>query len=137
MRVALIFAVTLLASCGADAIAAPRASWRRAPLALALHALALLFLFSLFMFLTARPLFSAFCSVALLVLMGVVSNAKYTTLREPFVFSDLSLFAQLFKHPRLYLPFLSTRTFAAAGAAVLLLALGFWAERPVLPHPWI
>ncbi|CAB3975870.1 capsular polysaccharide biosynthesis protein [Burkholderia cenocepacia] len=46
-------------------------------------------------------------AIALVALVALVSNAKYESLREPFVFSDLSLFSQLFSHPRLYLPFLS------------------------------
>ncbi|ONU74115.1 hypothetical protein A8E73_31445, partial [Burkholderia cenocepacia] len=59
------------------------------------------------LFVTARPIFSAFVAIALVGLVELVSNAKYESLREPFVFTDLSLFSQLFSHPRLYLPFLS------------------------------
>ncbi len=60
--------------------------------------------------------------------MSGVSNAKYASLREPFVFTDLSLFSQLFAHPRLYLPFLSMQTVIAIVAGVLLLAGGFFLD---------
>lgn len=113
-------------SFGADAIALPRVGLRRTPGAFALHTVSVAFVACLICALTRRPYFSAFIALALVGLMSGVSNAKYTSLREPFVFTDLSLFSQLFAHPRLYLPFLSVQTVLAIVAGVLLLAYGFF-----------
>jgi hypothetical protein len=81
--------------------------------------------------LTHRPNFSACVAVALVGLLAGVSNAKFASLREPFVFSDLSLFSQLFSHPRLYLPFLSAKTVAAIAVGVLAVVAGFVIDTPI------
>lgn len=103
-----------------DALAVPGASWRRSAAGVALHLTGAVFLYSLAFAASSRPWFSGFVAVGLVGLMTAVSNAKYASLREPFVFTDLSLFSQLFSHPRLYLPFLSALTIAGAviGAGV-------------------
>ena len=137
MWIGLIFIGAVIFSFASEAIVVPRAPWCRTPLALALHILAVLFLCVFFMLLSARPVFSAFCAIALLAVMGMVSNPKFATLREPFVFLDLCLYMQIFRHPRLYLPFLGGRTIAAVGIGVAALVLGCWAEPPVTPHPWL
>lgn len=97
-----------------DAFAVPRASWRRSAVGVALHVTGAVFLYALAFAASARPWFSGFVTVALVGLTTAVSNAKYASLREPFVFTDLSLFSQIFSHPRLYLPFLSTLTIVGA-----------------------
>lgn len=53
-----------------------------------------------------RPFFAMIVALVTLSILVIVSNAKYKTLREPLVFSDIAMFSQAFKHPRLYLPFL-------------------------------
>lgn len=88
---ALIFAIAAALSFALDALATPRAPWRRPIAAAALHVLAFAFVASCVLLVTARVLFSAFVAVALVGLMAVVSNAKHESLREPFVFTDLSL----------------------------------------------
>ncbi|WP_206127752.1 sulfatase-like hydrolase/transferase [Burkholderia sp. Ac-20379] len=113
-----------------DAIAVPRAPARRPLLSLSLHILSVLFLADLAFALTSRPIFSAFVALALVGLVAAVSNAKYESLREPFVFTDLSLFSQLFSHPRLYLPFLSAGKVIAIGVGIVLVIAGFIAEPP-------
>jgi phosphoglycerol transferase MdoB-like AlkP superfamily enzyme len=137
MRIALIFIVAILLSFTADAITLPRAPWRRAPLALAQHILAVLLLCALLMLLSARPVFSSCCAVVLLVVIGLNSNPKFETLREPLVFSDLCLCAQVFRHPRFYLPFVDIRMIAAVGAGVAVFASVWWMEPPITPRPWL
>jgi len=68
--------------------------------------------------LTARPLFSGVNLLLLWLLIVMVSNAKYHSLREPFVCADFEYFSDAVRFPRLYLPF-----FGFGKAA--LLAVGF------------
>lgn len=118
-----------------DRIAVPRVQFRRRADALLLHVFAVVFLASLMLLVTARPIFSSSVAVALVGLVAVVSNAKYESLREPFVFTDLSLFSQLFSHPRLYLPFLSAGKVFAIGVGIVLVIVGYLAEAPITPRP--
>lgn len=131
-RLAVTLAVAVALSFAVDAIAVPRAPLRRPLLSSVLHILSVVFLFDFVFAVTSRPLFSACAALALVGLVAAVSNAKYESLREPFVFTDLSLFSQLFSHPRLYLPFLSAGKVAAIGAGIVLVIAGFIVERPVL-----
>lgn len=119
----LCFFLALAASFLPDAVALPRprAPWRRGIRALCIHGLSVANLFSLTLLLTARPAFAALVAASIVGLLAVVSNAKYASLREPFVFTDLSLFSQLFRHPRLYLPFL-----AATDVVVALVGAGLF-----------
>ncbi|QIY41174.1 LTA synthase family protein [Burkholderia cenocepacia] len=126
-------AAALVLSFVADLVARPRGAWRRPPVAILLHVFAVICVFCAAFSLTIRPLFSAFVAVALVGLLAAVSNAKYESLLEPFVFTDLSLFSQLFSHPRLYLPFLSAGKVAAIAACVMLLTSGYMLESPSFP----
>ncbi len=129
MPITFVFAIAL--SFAADAIAIPRAAVRRPFLAGALHTASVLFVACVILALTRRPHFAAFLALALVALAGAVSNAKFTSLREPFVFTDLSLFSQLFSHPRLYLPFLSATTVVAMVLGSVALAAGFFLDPAV------
>ncbi|MGN4150092.1 LTA synthase family protein [Burkholderia gladioli] len=131
----LVFALTAAPSFALERVALPRGSWRRPWLSSWLHILAVYCFANLTIAVTARPIFSAFATLALVGLLAAVSNAKYESLREPFVFTDLSLFSQLFSHPRLYLPFLSIGKVVAIGAGIVLVIAGFIAERPAPPYP--
>ncbi|MCA3777362.1 MAG: LTA synthase family protein [Burkholderia sp.] len=131
-RLAVTLTAAVALSFAVDAIAVPRAPLRRPLLSSVLHILAVLFVFDLVFAVTSRSLFSACAALALVGLVAAVSNAKYESLREPFVFTDLSLFSQLFSHPRLYLPFLSVGKVVAIGAGIVLVIAGFVVERPVL-----
>ncbi len=129
MPITFVFAIAL--SFAADAIAIPRAAVRRPFLAGALHTASVLFVACVILALTRRPHFAAFLALALVALAGAVSNAKFSSLREPFVFTDLSLFSQLFSHPRLYLPFLSATTVVAMVLGSVALAAGFFLDPAV------
>ncbi|VWD03393.1 capsular polysaccharide biosynthesis protein [Burkholderia lata] len=130
-RLAVMLAATVALSFAVDAIAVPRAPLRRPPVSSVFHILSVVFLFDMVFAVTSRPLLSACAALALVGLVAAVSNAKYESLREPFVFTDLSLFSQLFSHPRLYLPFLSVGKVVAIGAGILLVIAGFVVEQPV------
>ncbi|SDC66940.1 Sulfatase [Paraburkholderia lycopersici] len=83
--------------------------------------------------LTGRPLFSAGLALVLIGLLAVVGNAKYASLREPLVFSDLSLFSQVFSHPRLYLPFLGFGKLTVVLVGIAAAVGAFVAESPAPP----
>ncbi|KAF1029035.1 MAG: hypothetical protein GAK40_00677 [Burkholderia plantarii] len=128
-------AVAVGVSFALDRIAVPRAPLRRPLCSPLLHVLAVVFLADLALAATARPIISAAAALALVGLAAAVSNAKYETLREPFVFTDLSLFSQLFAHPRLYLPFLSVGKVLAIAAGIVVVVAGFLAEPVASPYP--
>ena len=65
-----------------------------------------LILFAGILLLLQRPWFSVIIVLALLMLVVQVSNAKFHSLREPFIFQDFEYFTDAIKHPRLYIPFL-------------------------------
>lgn len=93
--------------------------WRRPVAALAIHLGLWLLLFTCLLLVLQRPFFAACALLAGLLLVVLVSNAKYHSLREPFIFQDFEYFTDALQHPRLYLPFLG------AGRAVLaVLAFG-------------
>ncbi|MFJ1253074.1 LTA synthase family protein [Cupriavidus sp. CuC1] len=132
------FLAALAASFLPDAIALPRprAPWRRPAAALAIHAMASVVTFTLTLAISARPAFAGLMAFSLAALMAIVNNAKYASLREPFVFTDLSLFGQLFRHPRLYLPFLSVVQILAIAVGAALFAGAFLASARLEAVPY-
>lgn len=126
MTTSLVIAwLAMVVTSGAvDLLAAPGAApWRlRAFASVVMHVSTLTWLFALFLVLWGRTWISALSAVGLIALLVVVNNAKYKALREPVVFSDLALFAQSIKHPRLYFPYLSWLQVVAVVPAVALFA---------------
>lgn len=129
--VSILAAAALACSFAAEAIAVTRSSLRRPWAALALHCAAFAAVALACVTITGRPLFSACAALVLIVLLAVVGNAKYESLREPLVFTDLSLFSQVFSHPRLYLPFLGAGKIVALVAGISVAVAGFFFEQPV------
>ncbi|TCF97044.1 capsular biosynthesis protein [Paraburkholderia strydomiana] len=127
----MIAAGVVACSFAVEAIAVTRSSLRRPSAALTLHLATLAVMTAVGLALTGRPLFSAGATLTLIVLLAVVGNAKYASLREPLVFSDLSLFSQAFSHPRLYLPFLGFGKLGAVLAGIVAVVAAFVVERPV------
>jgi len=126
----LIAAVAVVFSLSVEAIAFPRASLRRPLAAIVLHAAAFGVLAGGCFAVTARPLFSVCMVLVLIALLVIISNAKYESLREPFVFTDLSLFSQVFSHPRLYLPFLGVGKILVVLVGATAVVTGFVLEQP-------
>ncbi|WP_091809599.1 LTA synthase family protein [Burkholderia sp. WP9] len=125
-----IAAAAVAFSFGIEAIAVPRSSLGRPLAAIVLHVAALAVVAGSTLALTARPLFSVSVALVSIAVLAVVSNAKYESLREPFVFTDLSLFSQAFSHPRLYLPFLSFGKVLGLVASLAVAVVGFLLESP-------
>jgi phosphoglycerol transferase MdoB-like AlkP superfamily enzyme len=124
-------AAALACSFAVESIAVTRSSLRRPSAALALHCLAFAAVALTFVAVTGRPLFSVCVTLVLIALLAVVGNAKYESLREPLVFTDLSLFSQVFSHPRLYLPFLGAAKIAFVIAGISVAVAGFLFEQSV------
>lgn len=78
----------------------------------------------------ARP----WCAIAAALVMSfiliVVNNAKYKSLREPFLYQDYDYFLDTIRFPRLFLPFLGLKSFCAAWAFGLVAIGGFLLEPP-------
>ncbi|MEZ5448218.1 MAG: sulfatase-like hydrolase/transferase [Thiolinea sp.] len=75
---------------------------------------------------TRRPLLAGLLTLAVLTVLLVVNHAKCHALQEPLVFSDIHLYLQVIRHPRLFLPFLNlplTVTAILVGISLLLIAI--------------
>lgn len=119
---------TMLVSAALDMLAKPNvAPWRhRTARAGLLHMASVTWLYIIFLSLSDRAWFALVCTVGLLGLLIAVNNAKFVALREPVVFSDLALFAQSIRHPRLYFPYLSWFQLVAVVPILVFFALTFW-----------
>jgi hypothetical protein len=80
-------------------------------------------LFAILFAATARPLFAGGASLAVFGGFAFADAVKRTTLLEPVVFSDMSEFIEIFRHPRLYLPFAGTGL-VIGGFLAIVAALG-------------
>ncbi len=130
----LVFAIAVLVAAFSfvvEAIAVPRSSLRRPFAALFLHIAALAVVTACSVMLTGRLLLSACVAVVLIALLAVIGNAKFKSLREPLVFSDLNLFSQVFSHPRLYLPFLGLDRILAVATGLAAVVVGVLLEHSV------
>jgi len=105
------------------------APWRWAWQGVTLHAGLWLVLHALLVLILGRPWFAMAISLAFLMLLVQVNNAKFHSLREAFVFQDFEYFTDAIRHPRLYIPFLGWWKFALIVVAVLAsLGIGLWLE---------
>jgi phosphoglycerol transferase MdoB-like AlkP superfamily enzyme len=94
--------------------------------------------FSMLAALLRRPLLAAAIVLAAWIALALVDRAKRRALREPLVWSDLGLFTQALRFPRLYLPYFGwARAIALALGTVSVLVAGFAFERPMEDFPWL
>lgn len=77
-----------------------------------------------------RPWCAMTATSAMLITLVLVNNAKYKSLREPFLFQDYDYFLDALRYPRLFLPFLGLKSFFLAAAFFILALLGFVQEQP-------
>ena len=84
----------------------PISFWRRPGAAFAIHVALWLLVFTVELAVFRRPWFAMANVLALQLFVVLVSNAKFHSLREPFIYQDFEYFSDALKHPRLYLPFL-------------------------------
>lgn len=91
-----------------------------------IHSLVMVFIFICLLIVFHRVVFSAIIALGIHYLIIGIHYAKYHALKEGMVFSDIVMFSQAFKHPRLYFPFVNTWlliSFPVLIAAVLAIAL--------------
>ena len=89
--------------------------------------------FSLLLTITARPWFSLSIICCAQFFMLLVNQAKYHSLREPFLAQDFEYFSDAIKHPRLYLPFFGVwRIILAVVAVSIAIILGLTFEASML-----
>ncbi len=113
----------------------PRAAafWRRPLSILCLHLGSFLLLFSISLLLFWRPWFALCVVLAFQLLIVLVNNAKYHSMREPFLIYDFEYFTDAIKHPRLYLPFFGIyKAIIAAIGFLGVVALGLSLEASLL-----
>ena len=124
---AITWGLTLLITAALDLLAKPQvAPWRSRPAgSIALHLASVTGLYLLFFALSGRASFTLICTTGLFGALVVVNNAKFSALREPVVFSDLALFVQSIRHPRLYFPYLSWTQLLAVVPGILFFVLTF------------
>jgi hypothetical protein len=116
-------------SCAFELLLIPRPGWRRPLGSWLLHAGAWVFAVGLLYLITGRAWFSAVNVLALWLLIVLVSNAKYHSLREPFVCADFEYFSDAVRFPRLYLPFFGIgKAIGLALLFVVYLACGLYFE---------
>lgn len=106
--------------------------WRRSWPANALHAGSCLMVFTFALAVFQRPYFAGITVTAFFLFLVLVSNAKFHSLREPFIFQDFDYFWDAIKHPRLYLPFFGIKNIVAVSAVVVLsLCAGIYMETAI------
>ena len=126
----------LLLSVGIERLMTPCPPWRRPVSAWAVHGGIWGIVHAVLALVLGRPWFAAVVACAFWLVLVQVNNAKYRSLREPFVFQDYEYFTDAIRYPRLYIPFLGWGKFLAAAAGVLAaVAVGLWAEQ-ALAQPW-
>ncbi len=116
-----------------DSLTRPRPKFANRPFAAwMLHFGLFALLFALEFAVFQRPWFAAASALAWQLLIVLVSNAKFASLREPFIFQDFEYFLDAIKHPRLYLPFLGAwRAALATLAFIVAITLGLMFEPPI------
>lgn len=80
--------------------------WKRHWATSAIHTGLWLLMFAFVLVIFQRPWFATTIVLAFLLFVVQVSNAKFHSLREPFIVQDFEYFTDALKYPRLYIPFL-------------------------------
>ena len=123
MNLLLAVLVGLGLSVAVERWLAPRPpGWRRPWGAWGIHLGLWLLAFAAMLVLVQRPWFAMLLVTAFLLLIVVISNAKFSSLAEPFTVQDFRYLKDAIRYPRLYLPFLG---WGKALVAVLGVGLAF------------
>jgi hypothetical protein len=122
----LIYICLIASSVALERFAKPYPKgWLRQPWGFAVLAAQISILFGGLTVISGNIIVSALLTWFILAFFVVVSNAKFTTLGEPLVFSDLALIGAVFQHPQFYLSALKFWHKAAIIIAAILLLAAF------------
>lgn len=126
------FAIAVIAEISVS----PRPAFNKRPWqSFCIHFALWIFPFSAIVCLTGRPLCAAGFTLAFIAILIFVNNAKFRSMREPFIFQDYDYFLDTIRFPRLFLPFLGLASFCLCALGVILAILALWLE-PAPPHRW-
>ncbi|MBG0791253.1 MAG: LTA synthase family protein [Desulfovibrionaceae bacterium] len=89
-------------------------------------------IYSAFLLMTGRSLFSGLLVIGGELLLFAVNRLKLSQFKEPLVFVDFGLFAQMLRHPRFYFPYIFPLpvVLAVSGLAALM-GLLYWVQPPL------
>lgn len=134
MNLLLAVLVGLGVSVGVERWLAPQPpGWRRPTGAWCVHIGLWLLAFVGTLILVQRPWFAMLLVSVFLLLIVVISNAKFKSLAEPFTVQDFRYLTDAIRYPRLYLPFLGwVKALVAICGVSLAVGIGLWVE-PALP----
>lgn len=121
----------LTLSVGAEGLLRPRPKLQRPVQAWVVHIALWGIVYTALVLLSGRVWCSMTGAFAVIMMLVLVSNAKYKSLREPFLFQDYDYFLDAVRYPRLFLPFLGVKGFLGAAAFFVLALTGLWLERPL------
>lgn len=124
--------VAFLLSSLMEFLLKPRPSFRRSFYTWLCQAAIFACLYALLLLVLGRPLCAAGAVLAFYLILILVSNAKYASLREPFLYQDYDYFLDVIRYPRLYLPFLGLKSFALCALGCLIALAAFMLEHPPL-----
>ena len=134
-------AVGLMVSVVIDQMLAPRPIhfFKRDFRSQAIHIGTWLLLFCFELLLFRRPWFAMGNVFAIQIFMVLVNNAKFSSLKEAFICQDFEYFADLIKHPMLYIPFFGIlRTVLATICFIGVLVAGLALESsPLNSSNWV
>lgn len=130
MNLVLAILIGLGVSVAVERWMAPRPpSWRRPRAAWCVHVGLWILSFLSLLVVVQRPWFAMLLVSAFVLLIVVISNAKFKSLAEPFTVQDFRYLTDAIRYPRLYLPFLGWgKAIVAIVAASLAMFIGLWIE---------
>ena len=134
MSLLLAVLVGLSLSVAIERCLAPRPpGWHRPKSSWCVHFGLWLLAFLSVLVIVQRPWFAMLLVTAFLLLIVVISNAKFKSLAEPFTVQDFRYLTDAIRYPRLYLPFLGWgKAIVAIAAASLAMFIGLWIEPSLL-----
>lgn len=126
--VLMVIAIGLFFSVGIERALCPRPPIMRPKGAWEVHVGLCCAVYGLLVLLTGRPWCAVVATLAILVTLVLVNNAKQRSLREPFLCQDYDFFLDALRYPRFFLPFLGVKNFLLAAAFFLCAVAGFIQE---------
>lgn len=92
-------------------------------------------LYSTFLLMTGRSLFSGLLVIGGELLLFAVNRLKLSQFKEPLVFVDFGLFAQMIRHPRFYFPYIFPLPVVATVAVLVgVMVLLYLVQPPLGPE---